>query len=385
MRHPFCIKCWSQYVKISIDDGPGCLKLTCPEPSCRLVVDTDTVNLLVPNEYREKYARHLVRSYVQVNKKIKWRPGPGFELAVEFEFGSGSSDVLCACSHGFCWKCGEEAHRPVNCETVEKWNMKNSSEAENVTWILANSKACPKCKTPIEKNQGCMHMTCRPPCCYEFCWLCLGDWRGHKDYYSCNSYVTVKREGDYDEEENRRQMAKSVLEKYTHYYERFSGNEKSRKRAVADLNHYQTKQLEKLSDIQVATVAQLKFLADALLQIIEGRRVLKWTYAYGYYMPGNERAKRSLFEDLQGQAESALERLHHCVEEELTPFLNEESSSFHEFKLRVTGLTAAAKDFFENLVTGIENDLADVECDDETSSEVEKGRKTQGKRKKNRT
>lgn len=35
---------------------------------------------------------------------------------------------------------------------------RNKSEADNVTWILCNTKNCPSCKQPIEKNQGCMHM-----------------------------------------------------------------------------------------------------------------------------------------------------------------------------------------------------------------------------------
>ena len=36
-------------------------------------------------------------------------------------------------------------------------------------------------------------------------------------------------------------------------------------------------------------------------QIIECRRVLKWTYAYGYYLPEHEHAKKQLFEYLQGK------------------------------------------------------------------------------------
>ncbi|RRT75961.1 hypothetical protein B296_00030706 [Ensete ventricosum] len=36
------------------------------------------------------------------------------------------------------------------------------------------------------------------------------------------------------------------------------------------------------------------------MQIVECRRVLKWTYAYGYYLPEQEHAKRQFFEYLQG-------------------------------------------------------------------------------------
>ena len=83
----------------------------------------------------------------------------------------------------------------MDCETVRKWLVKNSAESENMNWIIANTKPCPECKRPIEKNMGCMHITCSQ-CKYEFCWMCQGKWSEHGErtggYYACNRYETVK-------------------------------------------------------------------------------------------------------------------------------------------------------------------------------------------------
>jgi ariadne-1 len=104
-----------------------------------------------------------------------------------------------------------------------------------------------------------------------------------------------------------------------------------------------------------------------ILQIVECRRVLKWTYAYGYYLPDNEHAKRQFFEYLQGsyfsycglhfkvymterissvitcsgEAESGLERLHQCAEKELQIYLDAEcpSKDFNDFRTKLAGLT----------------------------------------------
>ncbi len=125
--------------------------------------------------------------------------GKGCENAVECLVDRGSSDpldVVCSCGAAFCFNCKEEAHRPVLCETVRKWITKNSAESENLNWILANTKPCPKCHRPIEKNQGCMHMTCSQ-CSFEFCWLCQSDWKEHGErtggFYACNRSVRLAR------------------------------------------------------------------------------------------------------------------------------------------------------------------------------------------------
>ncbi|KAL5214825.1 hypothetical protein ABZP36_003977 [Zizania latifolia] len=364
--HPFCGACWRGYISTSINDGPGCLMLRCPDPSCAAAVGQDMINSLADDEDREKYGRYLRRSYIEDNRKTKWCPAPGCEYAVEFVMGSGSYDVNCNCSYGFCWNCTEEAHRPVDCATVSKWILKNSAESENMNWILANSKPCPKCKRPIEKNQGCMHITCTPPCKFEFCWLCLGPWSEHGErtggFYACNRYEAARQEGAYDESERRREMAKNSLERYTHYYERWAANQSSRQKALGDLLSLQNDKLEKLSDIQSQPESQLKFIIEAWLQIVECRRVLKWTYAYGFYLPEHEHAKRQFFEYLQGEAESGLERLHQCAEKELQIYLEAESPSkdFNDFRTKLAGLTSVTHNYFENLVRALETGLNDV-------------------------
>ncbi|CAH9077407.1 unnamed protein product [Cuscuta europaea] len=365
--HPFCFTCWQGYISTSINDGPGCLMLRCPDPSCSAAVGQDMVNAFATQDDKDKYNRYFIRSFIEDNRKTKWCPAPGCDYAVDFIVGSGSYDVTCCCSYSFCWNCCEEAHRPVNCGTVAKWIMKNSAESENMNWILANSKPCPKCKRPIEKNQGCMHITCTPPCKFEFCWLCLGSWSEHGEktggFYACNRYEAAKQEGVYDDAEKRREMAKNSLERYTHYYERWATNQSSRLKALADLQQMQTVHLEKLSEVQCQPESQLKFIIDAWLQIVECRRVLKWTYAYGFYLPEHERAKRQFFEYLQGEAESGLERLHQCAEKELQVYLNADgpSKDFNEFRTKLAGLTSVTRNYFENLVRALENGLSDVD------------------------
>lgn len=97
-----------------------------------------------------------------------------------------SMNIVCSCGYSFCSNCRETSHRPLSCELFGRWQDmiggKNQSNNLDDLWTKINTKKCPGCKKNIEKNMGCMHMTC--PCGKQFCWLCLKDWLTHKN---CNS------------------------------------------------------------------------------------------------------------------------------------------------------------------------------------------------------
>lgn len=365
--HLFCKECWKQYISIAISEGAKCLTLRCPDLDCSVSIDEGLINRLIGEDDKKKYKRLLVSSFVECSKGIKWCPAPGCVYAVGFVGGEGFKDqeeVMCKCSYEFCWDCVGERHRPVDCETAVKWHEKNNSDTLNTEWKLVNSKPCPKCKNSIEKNQGCNHMTCRPPCNYHFCWTCMGSWELH-GYSPCN--FLPKQVENYLEAEKK--LAKNNLQKYIHYYERWMNNHMSEQKAIESLNNFKVKVMKELSDLYNLTDAQMEdSFIFAWKQIVECRRVLRWTYAYGYYLPDvPDEKKPTLFEDLQGQAEAALERLHHWVEKEVENYLKldkcgvietkDRSKEFFTYKAKVLDLTNITRKFFNNLVQGLETGL----------------------------
>ena len=70
----------------------------------------------------------------------------------------------------------------------------------NCLWLITNSKPCPNCKSPIQKNEGCNHMKCSKvgECCISqpFCnksntLLC--GWKFEHDEYKTINVVQRKR------------------------------------------------------------------------------------------------------------------------------------------------------------------------------------------------
>lgn len=54
----------------AINDGPGCLMLRCPDPSCAAAIGQDMISALTSKDDMEKYTRYFLRSFVEDNRKV---------------------------------------------------------------------------------------------------------------------------------------------------------------------------------------------------------------------------------------------------------------------------------------------------------------------------
>jgi len=233
---------------------------------------------------------------------------------------------------------------------VKRWNEKTVSEGNDAAWILANTKACPKCSNPIEKNGGCMHMTCQKPggCGHEFCWICMKDWNSHTN---CNQFpeaAAVKH-------------ARLEIQRYTHYWERFQAHEKAQQYSLGDLVEKMHALMTCVTNDGTFGVKDVEFLMEAARQIGKCRRFLKWTYAFGFFHQGSPDAVR-LFEFHQAQLESTLERLSDMVENtRWEQFLDGISHrDFYDKRTQTISLIGVVRQFFDSLSSWMEETFPDV-------------------------
>ncbi|XP_033138237.1 probable E3 ubiquitin-protein ligase ARI12 [Brassica rapa] len=357
--HRVCKFCWRSHINKSINkiadvDWYGTLK--CPYDICRASVGGDMIEKFACEEDKTKYYRYLFRSYVEGSKVIKCCPAKGRSCDVHLTPGSGNFDVLCLCLLSFCWNCSKDVHSPMDCESAAKWLRMNSSDYQDPNWVRQNTVPCPRCNLRIRENQDCsLKMRCFPPCNYDFCWRCRGQWTEHGlDLYTCTH--------DEYEETVFGNMAEYAAGRYKDCHEKWMSNESLMQKAKAKLQQLHTDVIPDLSNKQLATVHQLEFVAEAWSQIMECRRVLKWTYAYEYYLGEDQVEKQDFLKLKQDNAEIPLEKLHYHAENQLNMLLDSDgpSENFNKFRSDLTDSTRITRNHYELLLRDLEDGLSNV-------------------------
>eukprot|EP00731_Ephydatia_muelleri_P018044 Em0011g84a len=224
--HNFCRSCWSEYLQVKIGDGKV-TQLHCPAMSCEQIVPFDLISLVVGADMSAKYLKFGIDAFVEASEDIRWCPHPGCTRAVRLkpEESVPREDEA------------RGGQRKCKVLQEDKDNAKSAflvaTGASSISWLAENTKPCPNCNCPIEKNDGCNHMTC-VKCSHEFCWVCFGSWRFHGSrtggYYSCNKFRAARsaeKKLEKAKEAAKKKTTKEQEEYFKHIYSRFQNHSNS--------------------------------------------------------------------------------------------------------------------------------------------------------------
>jgi len=98
-----------------------------------------------------------------------------------------------------------------------------------------------------------------------------------------------------------------------------------------------------------------KFLQEATELLLHNRRVLEYSYVFGYYLDKKNTTERNLFEFLQENLEKNTNHLSELYEKPI-----EKITDYHQFikwKEEVTNYTRVTKKFLDNFVQGVASGL----------------------------
>ena len=179
--HLYCLDC----VTLQLSPTAVTFPILCAAENCEQpFVWHDFESLFKRSTYKlEGLVKSSLQSYVIANReKVRPCPTPNCEMVYRVSTAENGRPFLCShCGVRTCTRCHVQYHDGLTCAMYKSGKQ---SDEEFETWIRRdprNRKKCPKCTTPIEKIEGCHHMTCK--CGAHICWLCLQFFQDSRQCY----------------------------------------------------------------------------------------------------------------------------------------------------------------------------------------------------------
>lgn len=180
--HRYCRECLVSSIATSISEG-NVLALKCPDSNCRQTIADDQLSSLL------SLNPELMGRYQQYLFVARARGDPhNYRMCPNIDCNRPYPTVMpqCPfCQTARCTSCPEAVHEGSCKDNYKRLRRQRRQkkgtlgqrfqDKRSKMWISMRTKPCPKCKTPIQKNKGCKHMSCRN-CGHHFCWSCHGDW-----------------------------------------------------------------------------------------------------------------------------------------------------------------------------------------------------------------
>ncbi|CAG9766782.1 unnamed protein product [Ceutorhynchus assimilis] len=194
--HVTCLDCFEAYCKAKLSDRQFWqhpeygYTLACPSGCANSFIKEIHHFRLLDDEHYERYHRFATEEFVlQSGGLLCPQPGCGMGILADPE----CIRITCQnCKYVFCRNCLQGYHigscdppeiqetsgtsgdcgTELNCD-----NRNGAGDDASRTTIKVITKPCPSCKTPTERDGGCMHMVCtRAGCQFHWCWVCQTEW-----------------------------------------------------------------------------------------------------------------------------------------------------------------------------------------------------------------
>ncbi|KAH1012799.1 E3 ubiquitin-protein ligase parkin [Dendroctonus ponderosae] len=193
--HIACLYCFKQYCMSKLTERQFWqhpeygYTLICPNGCADSFIKEIHHFRLLDDVNYERYHRFATEEFVlQAGGILCPQPGCGMGILADPD----CIRITCqSCKYVFCRNCRQGFHIG-ECDTVEtpengllNGNCNNELSCDNEskgddasrTTIKVITKPCPSCKTPTERDGGCMHMICtRSGCKFHWCWVCQMEW-----------------------------------------------------------------------------------------------------------------------------------------------------------------------------------------------------------------
>jgi len=147
----------------------------------------------------------------------------------------------------------------------------------------------------------------------------MGDWKDHGantgGYYKCSRYHGTEEGGAVDQSDSAK--AKRDLDRYLHYYRRYHAHHEAEEFALKQLKATEQRMVLLQEATDDSKWSDVEFLKTANKQLVECRRVLKYTYVFAFYLDPHQTNQRERFEHHQEMLERFTENLSELSEKNL--------------------------------------------------------------------
>lgn len=174
--HTWCRECVAHYLRSAADRRSFPVKCLGNEGRCAIKIPIAVAKEVLSRQEVMSLVESAFHSHIQSRPK-EYRFCPSPDCPQVYRTTSQKAALQCpSCLTSICTRCGSEAHDELQCadqvqdELFKKWVKEH------------DVKHCPTCNVPIERIEGCNHMTCTR-CQTHVCWQCLKTFEGGQGIY----------------------------------------------------------------------------------------------------------------------------------------------------------------------------------------------------------